>query len=54
MKSFRAEISNLEWKEAEIFKKLKYAGADYRAQKKFAHKNKKLKAKKKLAHKNKK
>jgi hypothetical protein len=54
MKSFRAEIAKLEWNEAEILEKLKSAGADYRAQNKFAHKNKKLKVKKKLARKNKK
>jgi len=40
MKSFRAEIAKLEWNEAEILKKLKYAGVDYRAEKKLAHKDK--------------
>jgi len=40
MKSFRAEIAKLEWNEPEILEKLKYAGANYRTEKKFAHKDK--------------
>jgi hypothetical protein len=40
MKSFRAEIAKLEWNEAKILQKLKYAGIDYRSEKKLAHKDK--------------
>jgi hypothetical protein len=40
MKSFGTEIANLEWNKAKILQKLKYAGADYRAEKKLAKKHK--------------